>query len=441
MPVLAGDNGTTGRLDGIPEREDGAPTEAPMRICMLLTDTYPPDPRVRKEATALQDGGHEVELLCRGEPAVDTVDGIDVHRVPDSAWDGLGGLFRGLVNRTTGVHPTWHRALREELATGVDAIHVHDLPAAKTALRAADEVPVVVDLHENYPQAKRQWRKDADVGDVLTSPAELSDRLLRPARRWDRRLRDVLERADHVLATVPEARTAYVDRGADPEAVTVVSNTVDLAWFDAALERHAVPETDGFTLTYVGTLSGVHRGLETAVRAMPGLLDAVPDARLRIVGDGPMRAPLEARVADLGIEEAVAFVGWVDADAMPAQMAAADVGLVPHRSNPHTNTTVPHKLFQYMAAGLPVVATDTDRVAHVVRDADAGRVVAPETPDALAEAAAGLAAGGRRETLGRNAREAVESTYNWQRDADRLREAYDTLAPASAPRAARRRGQ
>lgn len=402
---------------------------------MLLTSSFPPDPRVRKQSKALLEAGHEVQLVCRGRPALDRVDGIDVHRVPDAAFDGQRAVVRGLVHRVTGVHPTWYRALREQVASGVDAVHVHDLPAAKTALRATpDDVPLVVDLHENYPMAIRQYRRLDDLRDVLSSPKALSNRLLRPAVRWDRRLRYVLRQADHVLATVPEAREEYVDFGADPADVTVVSNTVDLEWFDANLERHTVPETDGFTLTYVGTFSGVHRGLDTAVRAMPPLLKRVPNARLRLVGDGPMRDTLESLVAELGIESAVEFVGWVDAETMPAHMAAADVGLVPHRSNPHTNTTVPHKLFQYMAAVLPVVVTDTEQVARVTADANAGLVVPPESPEALAEAAADLSAGGRIEAPGRNARDAVESTYNWQRDAEQLVDAYKQIASESSRR-------
>lgn len=402
---------------------------------MVLAGRYPPDPRVRKEAKALLEVVDEVRLLCRGEDSTDGgLDGLSVRGIPDEAFGGPRALARGLRNYVTGVHPTWSRALAEELARGADVVHVHDLPKAPTALRVADDVPVVVDLHENYPAAIRQYRRDWTVGEVATDPWLLANGLLRPVWRWDRRLERVLRDADHVLATTPEARSAYVGSAADPDDVTVVSNTVDRAWFDANRDAHPVTAPDGFTLTYVGTLSGVHRGLDTVVRAMPRLRERVPDARFRVVGGGPMAADLRELAADLGVADAVEFTGWVDAETMPGHAAAADVGVVPHRSNPHTDTTVPHKLFHYMAAGLPVLATDTPPVARVVDDADAGRIVPPEDPAAMAEAAAALAERDDRAPLGSNGRAAVDARYNWERDGERLRDVYRRFDAAPTTR-------
>lgn len=408
---------------------------------MVLEGAFPPDARVRKETAALLDAGHDVRVLTERaeretdpstvadhEPERETVDGVDVVRFPPvngSTRERLARSYRAVVH---GTYPRWDRRIRREVEDGVDVVHVHDLRLARTALSAAGDRPTVLDLHENFPEAVMQYRRRDTLTETLTSTTKIARRVFRPKRHWDRRLRSALESADETLAVVPEARREYLAADVDPGSVTVVSNTVDTEWFDANREAYPKPDSEGFVLTYAGTLSGDHRGVDTAIRSLVILKDLVPDATLRIVGGrSKMMGRLQDFCVDLGVESDVEFTGWVDEAAFPSQLSAADVGLVPHRANPHTNTTVPHKLFQYMAAELPVVATETTAVARCVRDVDAGIVVPSEDPAAMAKAAAQLADPAIADRLGGNARRAAESTYNWERDAERLRAVYANL--------------
>jgi hypothetical protein len=144
-----------------------------MHVCMLLGGSYPSDIRVWKEATALLAGGHDVTLLCRGEtePRRETVGGMGVIRLRRAdPIDRAGGLASGLCNLATGIYPQWVRAIDRGLRAGVDALRVHDLPLVRTALvaTAGRGVPVVADLHENYPEAVRQWRRRQDDGPPST---------------------------------------------------------------------------------------------------------------------------------------------------------------------------------------------------------------------------------------------------------------------------------
>ncbi|AEN06206.1 glycosyl transferase group 1 [halophilic archaeon DL31] len=410
-----------------------------MKVCMVLGERYPPDARVRKETAVLRDAGHDVRVLTErrstdgstggaDEPRRETVNGVDVLEFTNanpSSGSKLARIYGTLVH---GTYPRWDRRVREQVDDGVDIVHVHDLELARTALRAAGDCLTVLDLHENYPEAVVQYRRTDTLLETVTSPHKVARRVFRPKRHWDERLVSALSEADHTLAVVPEAKERYLEVGGVDEDISIVSNTVDTEWFDGNMEAVPVSLRDGFVLTYIGTLSGNHRGVDTAVRALAILRESVPDARLRIVGGrSKLKGELQQLAAELGIESAVEFTGWVDGETFPSHMAAADVGLVPHRSTAHTNTTVPHKLFQYMAAGLPVLATETTAVARGVREADAGVVVPPEDPRAMAEAAETLADPGTADRLGTNARRAAETTYNWSRDADRLRAVYDRL--------------
>lgn len=406
-------------------------------VCMLLPDTYPPDVRVEKEVHALREGGYEVTLLCLGgpdQPARERVGGASVVRLETrSTRDRFAAVADAAAYTATFRRPRWGAALSDLLAErDVDALHVHDLPLVRTATAVGREagVSVVADLHENYPEAVRQWRTAHPS--AREDPLNALQRAAQPVSRLKRAERRAVRDADHVLTVAAEARRHYLDDCALlPERVTVVGNTVDLDAFDPDAEP--VAPTDRVTATYVGGF-GPHRGLETAVRAVAALdVDTSPEAdeadvELRLVGDGPTMGALRGLVADLDVEDRVTFAGRVPMAEVPGHVAASDLCLVPHASTPHTNTTLPHKLFQYMAMRKPVVVSDLPPLERVLDATDAGRTFAAGDADALADLLRELAADpDERERLGANGRAAVESQYNWSVDAARLRRVYGHL--------------
>ncbi|MFC7165288.1 glycosyltransferase family 4 protein [Halospeciosus flavus] len=417
---------------------------------MLLWKEFPADVRVEKEARALRAAGHDVRLLCRAEPdrpRRETVDGIDVVRVPHDP-STLSRWPKTLQHLLANVHPRWAAALDDAVAEwDADAIHVHDLPMVLTGTHVGDErdVPVVADLHENYPEAIRQWRRMDDPRDVLSSPSRIAEYTLRPVRRWKRIEREAVQEADHVLTVAAEGRDHYLDDcGVAAETVSVVGNTVDRDRYDRRnyreqvargetpdpVAQHGLDPDEEFLVTYTGKFAP-HRGLEAVVDGFPDLLDDVPEARLVLVGKAGTDQYGEAfreRVRERGIEDRVTFTGWVDFEAVPAFVAASDVCLVPHADTPHTATTLPHKLFQYMWMGKPVLASDVPPLERIVGDADAGPVIPAGDADAAADALVELGTDPEEAARqGENGRAAVEAQYHWGRDAERLRAIYREL--------------
>ncbi|MDZ7746922.1 MAG: glycosyltransferase family 4 protein [Halobacteriales archaeon] len=397
-----------------------------MRVGMLLRETYPEDIRVRKEAAALRAAGHEVYLLCLAgegtEPAA--VDGVAIERID---WDGYGVPTRA-VNRASYLFGSfdgiWFRRARRFAAVhDIDVLHVHDLPLVRTGLwvaRSLGDVRVIADLHENYPEAMTQYRSERSLFE------RVQGRLLRPISRIERAEREAVQKSDALVTVVEEARDHYIaDCDGDPDRVHVVSNTVDLDRIDA-MAQTPVPEDvpEGFVVSYVGAF-GPHRGLETLIRALP---DAPEEVSLLLVGAGSSESDRRLRqlAKTEGVADRVTFTGWVDFEDVPRYIAASDLATVPHRETGHTATTVPHKLFQYMALETPVLVTDVGPLGSIVRETESGVVVPPENPTATAETIAGLV-GENLTTYGENGRRAVEEQYNWARDAERLRRVYDGL--------------
>lgn len=408
-----------------------------MRICMLLDDTYPEDIRVTKEVKGLLDRDHEVWILCfqqEGAPRREVVDGAQVIRRPmQQAHRGIMGLRPGLKYLLTHEHTAWRSAIDEVVAMAdIEALHPHDLPLVKTALAAGQHhgLPVVADLHENWPEAVRQYRTVDDVRQFVRDPSYFVSRIATPISRLKRLERSCVQRVQHVITVAPEAKSHYVeDCGVAPDRVSVVSNTVDLARFDPT-NTEPVGYGDDFVLGYVGTLGGEHRGLKPIIDAMPSIAAAIPNVRLLIVGSGSgYEAQLRKRAHERGVSDRVTFTGWVDFAEVPGYIAASDVCLVPHRSTPHTETTIPHKLFQYMALERPVIVTDVAPLARIVKETEAGLVVPDADTAALIAAVKELRGDpDMAATYGRNGRRAVEGRYNWRNDCRRLLNVYDELA-------------
>ena len=426
-----------------PTTRHAATVEVVVHICMLLPERFPPDIRVEKEAAALTRAGHSITLLCRGDasqPTFDRVDGIDVERLPaNGLFDGMSGLLDGVRYVSTQVHPAWKRAvLAVDAGRPIDAIHVHDLPLVRTGLVCGErlDVPVVADLHENYPEAARQIQRMRGWREIARDHEALFQRVFLSPWRLKRAERHAVENADRVLTVCEEARAHYLrDCGGAPERVDVVSNTVDRTAFDP--ETATVPDLpfdpdESFVVSYIGNFTE-HRGLDSLIEGFARLVETGSDAELLLVGTGNARyvARLKSLAASLGVRDRVRFTGWVPFADVPGYVAASDVCVVPHASTPHTETTVPHKLFQAMAMGVPVLVSDVAPLARVVTRTESGLVAPAGDGPAMGEALVDLTDVDLARELGANGRRATEHEYNWERDGAHLRAVYDELRPSA----------
>jgi len=185
---------------------------------------------------------------------------------------------------------------------------------------------------------------------------------------------------------------------------------------------------------FAGSLKPWH-GVATLLDAFATLRAHTPTARLLIIGTGPQEAAARARATALGLGDAVVFTGAVAHDAMPGLLAAMDIGVAPYLAVPDFYFS-PLKLYEYMAAGLAVVASDAGAIATLVRASETGLLCPPGDAPALGWALACLAYDPTlRARLGAAARAEAER-HTWAANAR-------TIVALAAPvgrSAARRRG-
>jgi glycosyltransferase involved in cell wall biosynthesis len=392
-----------------------------MRVLKIFDGDYPWDVRVEKSVRAMAAAGHEVVILARnrtGRPRRERLKDAEVWRLPHTGHLDRIWSFPAFFN------PLWVGvALRAARDMRPERIVVRDLPLAPLALWLGRRCrcPVIIDMAEPYPEALRSnWQFD-NLGGI--------DYLLRNPRLADVVERWVIRQAPRTLVVSSEAGARLERLGLSPHRWTLVSNTPELdRLHDGSHEQPRLPETlrKRRLLIFSGILVG-DRGVDVALRGLALLRRRADDVAMLVIGDGPARAGLQREAQTLGLEDRVHFPGWVTHDELPRFWRAADLGLLPFHKCSHIETTLANKLFDYMAVGLPVLASDAAPMVRVLRETGAGATFRAGCPEDFDRVVTRLLhdPNARRE-MGERGRDAVRETYNWTRDAQRLLEAVES---------------
>lgn len=350
-----------------------APTpSAPHPVAMLTHSYYEEDPRVRREAEALVASGRSVDVFALRRPAdppTEVLHGVTIQRldVQRHQGAGLGTYLReylAFLVRSGFALTGAHRR------RGYGLVQVHTLPDflvfAALPVRIAG-VPVILDLHEAMPEFFRS-------------------RFRGRAGRIGYALLRFQERASIAFASaVVTVNQALGDRlvaiGVPESKVTIVPNAPSLARFDPARHPERAFMADGtLRLVYAGALSPIYE-LDVVLEAIGRLARLRPDLPvcLDLYGRDFAEVPLRDRAVELGVAEQVAFHGRIALDAVPAAIAAADIGLAPTRRSDFTDFSLSTKAYEYAAMGRTVVASrlpmvertfGDDVVTYVPGDAD-----------------------------------------------------------------------
>lgn len=394
-----------------------------LKIGMLLDAFYPNDIRVYKEATALIQAGYEVHLLCKkrkGEKIYEEVDGIKVHRINA----GKSTIAKGLVDIITAVNfvnPFFLKALPQFIAKNkINVLHIHDLPLFKTGftMKSKYNVKVVVDFHENYPEALKvwfSWKKNKLL--------RLKNRLFFSYNRWKYYEAFAVKKADYIIAVVEEMKNRLLEQQVGDEAkIFVVTNTEEKSFANSPVDENIYGHHDDYIITYTGNI-GPHRGVDTAIKAMMHLKDK-PNVKLYLVGGASksVMEKLNKLIEDNGVGDRVKLLGYQPFAKFFSFMKMADINIIPHHSNDHTNNTVPHKLFQAMMAGKPVIVSSSSSLKRIINETGAGLVFEAGQASDFADKVNELYTNEKlSRALGANGLKAtLQGSYNWEATSNEL---------------------
>jgi glycosyltransferase involved in cell wall biosynthesis len=214
--------------------------------------------------------------------------------------------------------------------------------------------------------------------------------------------------------------------------VHIVPNGVNVDRFSPRLDPARLRSPGTFTIGFVGSLKPWH-GLSILVDAFAIVVRHQPHASLLIVGDGPERSNLIAGLSARGLLEAAHFTGAVAPVEVPALLASMDAAVAPYPDLQGFYFS-PLKVYEYMAAQLPVVASGIGQITEIIQDGNNGLLCPPGDPYALASALERLAEDDRlRVDLGTAARASMLRHHTWDATVERIL----NLAGLGIPRAIR----
>ncbi len=381
--------------------------------------------RTRAILTAQQAAGHEIRGITglrqmADGPECEEVDGLTFHRtrIPKSPRKGAGlpGLREWQeINALAGAIEELCLRWRPEI------LHAHS-PAlcGMAALKASRRlgIPLVYEI--------RAFWEDAAVGNGTGSEGSLKYRLTRALESR------VVAESDAVMTICHGLRDDLIARSVPPGKIGIMPNGVDLQLFgtpvprDPALARE-LGLGDGPVIGFIGSFYD-YEGIDDLIAAMPALIAAHPEARLLLVGGGPMTGRLQAQADSSPASPAIRFVGRVPHDQVERYYALADIMAYPRKASRLTNLVTPLKPLEAMAQGKLVAAANVGGHRELMTDGVTGVLFAPDDPPACAAALTGLL--DRRErwdAIRHAARTHVEQNHDWARNVRRYQDVYQTL--------------
>jgi glycosyltransferase involved in cell wall biosynthesis len=386
---------------------------ARMRIGFLWHCVYPWDVRLEKIMKAMTEQGHSACLVCRGRqglPKRERIGDLDIHRVL------IDSTALGWSNKLAGFplffSPVWiHQTLKRMREAKINLLIVRDLPLALMAgwIGKALKVPVVLDMAENYPAALIAYQNR------FYKPFLINNGWL--PRQYEQA---ALKMLDHVLVVAEEQKQRLQDLGVDSRKITVVGNTPERSFYGpAACSEHGGRSGNAVNLLYVGFLD-THRGIDLVIRAMPRLVAEFPNLRLTMVGDGKAKRKAVELADSLGLSHVIDLPGWVDFRDVPEYIRRSTVCLIPHLRCEHTETTLPNKLFDYMAFSKPVVSADCAPLQRIIDESGCGLTFKSGDAVDFQRVVRKLLSEADLAKIGRNGRKAIERKYNWEVDRQAL---------------------
>lgn len=374
-----------------------------MKIIMLLSNPFKPDPRVYKEAKTLVKHGHEVTVLAWdrecGLPKTEVINGIKVRRIRQKA---PYGKFLSLVPL---MFMFWFRCLAFLLKEKFSIVHCHDFDTVIPGLIVAKikRRQVIYDVHDYYP-----YMIVRRVPNFVVQTLDKFEGL-------------VLKRVDGVITTDDKRGHLLLKKRA--KKVTCVMNCVDLNKYRSPIK---VGPSAYLKIVYIGALLQ-DRGIEHVIEAVSSL----EGVTLTIAGFGADKEFLVERIPKES--KNIRFIGEVHPSEVPNILSQHDLTFALYDPSILNNRFAsPNKLFEAMAIGMPIIANDVGVLGSILKEEECGLIMRYGDIDGLRDAIIKLKNDVKlRVKLGKNGRRAVEQKYNWEMASEKLIGAYrDSSVPA-----------
>jgi glycosyltransferase involved in cell wall biosynthesis len=374
---------------------------------------------------------HIVARNLKKLPEHEIINGVHIHRMKALQND----FANYAVTFPFFLSPKWNGLIHKVIEKHhIDVIIVRDLPMAVAGVRAGEKykLPVIFDMAEDYCAMLREiWEKRKYKGfNLLVRNPYFA--------KWIEN--HVIHRFEHIFVVVEEAKDLVKKMGVKPEKISVIGNTPVLRelQFSGSSEHSDIDVLKArYSVIYTGGITP-DRGLSVVIEAIPLIISEIKDFLFVIVGSGFEVENLKLQIGKNGLEGYVKWVGWVPHDLLYEYIKASKIGIIPHHVTDHINTTIPNKIFDYMACGIPIIATDAVPMKRILTEEKCGKAFKSGNAKILAEAISSIHndAG----TMGECGKAAILEKYNWEKDAEAMIDVVKSIGEKQMRQAADQHG-
>lgn len=342
-----------------------------MRIGIVVDNEFDNDYRVQKEIRLLQEQGHTISVLCFDfNKTYKTYDSLKVSRI--KIVKKLKDLLVLLSTNFNFYELLWQKKISSFINKNkVDALHVHDLYLAKAARKGIDKskfnIPLILDLHENYPAAinSYQW---ATKGwrNYIVQP-----------KKWYQKEKSYLKYADKLIVLSNSFKENLTHRFPVLKNTPIFThpNMPDFESFQA-FEKNEYPvefEPPSSTLFYFGVVAK-RRGIISILPWLIKLHEEGKEFHTLIIGpvDKADKKDFFDYLNHPKLKNNITYIPWADVKYLPSYLKKITIGLAPFHVNEQHNSGVANKLFQYMYGEIPILATKCKAQQELIKTANCG---------------------------------------------------------------------
>jgi glycosyltransferase involved in cell wall biosynthesis len=345
-----------------------------MKIGVVVDNDLNSDKRVLREIRILKDDGNEIYVLCFefSGKVMPEINGIDITRIRISR--RMKNILFFFMNLFPAYESMWSKAIRKLITEhNIEALHVHDLYMSRAAHRgiagSGRKIPMVLDLHENYPFAVTtyNWTKGLLRG-LFSLP-----------QQWKKKEKEYLEYADRIIVLSEEFRDDLTARyqELDGSRFLVFPNVPGLSDFNE--RKHVDLKVNIRKIVTVVLYFGVvaeRRGIFDALNVFTELASEKHPSVLLIIGPVDKQDSVRFReiINSEILRETVYYIPWIDVTELPAYLEITDICIAPFHKNPQHESGVANKIFDYMLGKKPVIASDCRPQMNLIEKYNCGIV-------------------------------------------------------------------
>ena len=329
------------------------------RICMIAMASYPGDPRIRRQAEALDEEGYEVDVLFRysgKQPSKEKLGNVTAYRIMNAPIRENKIIY--FLQSVLFLTVAFFRLLPLSIKRKYKVIQAHNLPdylIFAGIFHKIFGVKLILDIHDpSVDLFEEKWPGNKN---------NIFKYLIKISERYSCKL------ADQIITVTSMCKEKLVERGNPSNKITLILNSANETIFTFNKLRNFAKINEGVNILYYGTIAE-RLGLHNAVKAMEYLLKDIPDSSLNIYGKYEIsyRKKLENMIKELNLENNVILHGVISREQIPDIINKHDIGIVPHPSTKYSNISLPTKAFEYVNSGLPVVATRLENLFNTLND-------------------------------------------------------------------------